>query len=118
MPEEKTEVKAVKQKSPKWVKLKPKEIEEKIVELAKEGNAPEKIGLILRDKHGIPSTRSAIDKKISQVLKETDIEFESEETKTNNKIRSLKSHIDKNKHDYSAQRTLTKKLWTLHSLKN
>ena len=105
-----------KKEKPSWIKLKPKEIEEKIIELAKEGSPPEKIGLILRDKHAVPKTRQIIEKKISEVLKEAGIEYRNEKVQLSKKIQVLKSHLEKNKHDNSAHRSLTKKLWTLNKL--
>ena len=35
-----------------------------------------------------------------------------------NKIEGLKSHIEKNKHDYPASRSLTKKLWALKRIES
>ena len=40
-----------------WTKFKPVEVEKIIVDLARQGIAPEKIGLILRDQHGIPKAK-------------------------------------------------------------
>ena len=97
---------------PDWIKTKPKELEKLVVDLAKKGNSPEKIGLILRDEHGIPKAK-LIGKKISQILKESKVKMPSEKEKINKNIEVLRSHISKNKHDYPAQRSLTKKLWAL-----
>jgi len=97
------------------IKIKPAEIEKKIVELAKEGAQPDKIGLILRDQHGVPKVK-LIDKKINQILKEAGIQVKPEKEIVEEKVATLKAHIEKNKHDYPAQRSLTKKLWTIHHL--
>ncbi|MBC7119337.1 MAG: 30S ribosomal protein S15, partial [Methanobacteriaceae archaeon] len=40
---------------PDWVEYSNEEIEELIIKLYKEGNPPSKIGIILRDQHGIPN---------------------------------------------------------------
>ncbi|MEK6967242.1 MAG: 30S ribosomal protein S15, partial [Nanoarchaeota archaeon] len=53
-----------------WVSYKPKEVELIILKLAKEGNAPSKIGMVLRDTYGIPDTELIIGKKITEVLVE------------------------------------------------
>jgi small subunit ribosomal protein S15 len=95
---------------PEWVSLKPSEIEKIVIDLAKQGETPAKIGLILRDKHGVPKTR-IINKKITQILKEAKISFKSDEEKTKEKIATLEKHISKNNHDYAAKRAFTKKLW-------
>ena len=57
-------------KSPDWVPLKEKEIENLILELHKEGNSTSRIGIILRDMHGVPGTKAAIGKKVSRILED------------------------------------------------
>ena len=98
-----------------WIKIKPEELEKIVVDLAKKGETPEKIGLILRDKHGIPKAK-LLGKKITQILKDKKIEFETKKQRTDKKIEKIKTHLKDNKHDYPAQRSLTKKLWDLHHL--
>ncbi len=99
--------------NPSWIKMKPKEIEELIINLAKEGHMPSRIGLILRDKHAIPKARTIISKTISEVLKEAKMNFSQEGKLIEKKISSLKSHIEKNKKDYTAKRAITKQMWNL-----
>ena len=65
------------EKKPSWIKLKPKEVEDLVVDLAKKGESPAKIGLILRDKHGIPKTK-VFGKKIKQILDQKGIEYKTE----------------------------------------
>ncbi len=98
-----------------WVKTKPEELEKIIVDLAKEGNSPAKIGLILRDKHGIPKTK-LLGKKITQILKDKKVDYITEKQILENKIESLKSHLGKNKHDASAKKSLNKRLWAFNKL--
>lgn len=88
-----------------WIKLKPAEVEKKILELAKEGLTSEKIGLVLRDKHGIPKAK-IFGKKITQILKENDLYEDSEYNHIGKKLDNLKKHLEKNRHDYSAKRSL------------
>jgi len=99
------------------VKIKPKELEKIVVELAKKGEKPVKIGLILRDKYGIPKAK-LLGKKITQILKENNIEYETPKQKVELRIEKIKKHLEKNKHDYPAKRSLTKKLWDLYHLKS
>lgn len=101
---------------PSWVKMKPAELEKIVVDLAKEGNSPAKIGLILRDKYGVPKAK-LIGKKISQILKENGVPIKGDEEIMNGKIAGLKSHTQKNKHDYSSTRALTRRLWDLYHIK-
>ncbi len=105
-------------KKPDWIKLKPNEIEKTIVDLANEGNSPAKIGLILRDKYGIPKVKSILNKKIEEILKAKNIKYPTETEGSEKKIKTLHSHIEANKHDYSAQKSLEKSLWHLKRLQN
>jgi small subunit ribosomal protein S15 len=100
---------------PSWVKIKPAELEEIVAELAKQGIPPAKIGLILRDKHGIPKSK-LLGKRITEILKNSKITFTTEKDTVDKKIDKLRNHITKNKHDYPASRSLTKQLWNLHYL--
>ncbi len=95
-----------------WVTAKPEEVKEKILELAKQGMPAEKIGLVLRDQHGIPKAK-LLGIKISKVLRAANIEVNSELVNNQKKIENLGKHAVKNKHDYKAQRSLVK-----HSAKN
>jgi small subunit ribosomal protein S15 len=62
--------KPVRAAAPDWVPMLPREIESKVVELAKEGKQPAVIGLILRDSYGVPSFQEVCGKKIQQILKD------------------------------------------------
>jgi small subunit ribosomal protein S15 len=97
---------------PDWLKMKPAEVEKIILELAKEGNSPEKIGLILRDKHGIPKAK-LLGKKITQILKENKIAFQTAKDNISGSIKNLERHIKTNKHDNTAKRSMAKKQWML-----
>jgi small subunit ribosomal protein S15 len=101
---------------PSWVKMKPAELEKIVVDLAKKGESPARIGLILRDKYGVPKAK-LLGKKITQILKENNLSWKNDEVVINEKISGLKSHTEKNKHDYSATRALTRRLWDLYHVK-
>ncbi len=96
-------------------KAKSEDIEKIVVELAHEGHSPAKIGLILRDMHGIPRVKSA-GKRITKILDEHHIEYEKEGDILNKKVENVKIHLKKNKHDYTAGRSLTKKLWRIQKV--
>ena len=102
-------------KSKALPKAKSTDIEKLIVQLADEGNSPAKIGLILRDQHGIPRVKSA-GKKITKILEENHIEFQVEKDILEKKVENIKDHLKKNKHDYTAGRSLTKKLWRIQKV--
>jgi small subunit ribosomal protein S15 len=98
---------APKAEKPYWLKLKEKDIEELIVDMAKQGFSSAKIGLVLRDTYGIPNTKIMIGKKIQQLLKEKGIKTEHEEKiRLEKKHEKLKSHFERNKGDKTAKRGL------------
>jgi small subunit ribosomal protein S15 len=82
-----------------------KDIEKLVVDLAKQGVTSEKIGLILRDKHGVKKAKFH-GKKISQILKENDLKTDADLINLQKKVETLKKHIIKNKHDYRTKRIL------------
>ncbi len=98
-----------------WTKMKQDEVEKIIVDLGKQGEKPAKIGMILRDKYGVPKTK-IYGKKICQILSEKGIKVEDEREAVSRKVEVLKVHIGKNKHDYNSFRALTKKLWVINKL--
>jgi len=100
---------------PNWLKTKPSEVEKIVVELGKKGHAPEEIGTILRDQHGIPKAK-LLGKRITKIMKENKIKMKPEKEKVEERIIKLKTHIEKNKHDYPAQRSLTKELWAIYHI--
>ena len=107
-----TEVKEAKTEKPEWVKMKPQELQQIVLDLHKQGNSPAKIGLILRDKHGIPKAK-LLGKKVSKIIKDSKQQPITEKAVFQEKIESLNKHIEKNKHDYSASRSLAKTLWAI-----
>jgi|SRR3989344_1404191 len=109
------EPKKIEEEKTSWIKTKPAELEKIIKELAEQGNSPAKIGLILRDKHGIPKAK-LLGKKITKILKDSNTKYVSDKEIVNDSIEKLKVHIGKNKHDYTASHSLSKKLWLSYRL--
>jgi len=101
------------EKKPEWVTMKPAELEKIVIELAKQGESPAKIGTILRDKHGVPKAK-LLGKKISKILEENKIEFKTENKALVENVKNLEEHKKKHKHDYTAARSIAKKLWILN----
>ena len=97
---------------PGWMKLKSSEVEKIILEFHRQGFPPAKIGLVLRDKHGIPKAK-IFGKRITKILKEKNERVKEEKEIIKQKIENLEKHITKNKKDYPAKRSLTKKLWVV-----
>ena len=88
-----------------WVKHKPAELEDIVAKLAKQGNAPAKIGLILRDTYGVPTVRIN-QARVSRILKARGLAPAIPEDLSQLLIRavSLDTHLQKNKADYTSYR--------------
>lgn len=106
--------KATKSK-PSWVKVKPEELEKIVVELAKNGESPSKIGIVLRDQHGVPKAKM-FGKKIVQILKENKVNYKTDKQIVEERAERLKKHSAKHKHDPCSSRALTKNLWAISRL--
>lgn len=65
--------KPVREAAPEWVPMLPREVESKVVELAKDGKQAAVIGLILRDSYGVPSVHEVTGKKIQQILADNNL---------------------------------------------
>jgi len=87
-------------------KLSSKEIESLIVEFANKGFSPSKIGLALKQDHGIPKVKYALS-KVSKVLKKHKLDKAPEELDNLiNKASKLRVHFKKNHKDQTAKRGL------------
>ena len=104
-----------KKSKPSWIKMKSADLEKIVVELGKKGEMPAKIGLILRDKYGVPKAK-LLGKEIVQILKEHGVEYKTEKKNLQNKIEKLKAHFSKHKHDYTSNKSLVKKTWAMHKM--
>ena len=89
-----------------WIRYGNKELELMIVKLAKEGNNPSQIGLILRDSYGIPSVKDALGKSILVVLKEKELapELPEDLLALIKKSVALDKHLEENGPDKTAKR--------------
>ncbi len=98
----------IRKKHPEWSSLNPREIEARIIELAKSEKSTSEIGMILRDQYAVPDVKIATDKKIFQILENNNIKFEMPED-LRNLIRTalkLRKHLDTNKKDLKNKRNL------------
>ena len=98
----------IRKKRPEWSSLNPREIEARIIELAKSEKSTSEIGMILRDQYAVPDVKIATDKKILQILENNNIKFEMPED-LRNLIRTalkLRKHLDTNKKDLKNKRNL------------
>ena len=69
-------------KHPEWSSLNPREVESRIIELAKTGKSTSEIGLILRDQYAVPDIKLATGKSITKILRANNIKQERTREKT------------------------------------
>ena len=90
-----------------WVTAKPEDVKSKIIELAKQGMTSEKIGLVLRDQHGIPRAK-LLGVRVKAVLLEAGLWQDGEHVALSAKVDKLSKHVAKHKHDYKGERSLVR----------
>ncbi len=97
------------EKHPEWSSLNPREIEGRIIELAKSEKTTSEIGMILRDQYAVPDVKVATGKTITKILEQNKITQEIPEDLQNliKTALKLKKHIDQNKKDFKTKRSLS-----------
>lgn len=93
---------------PEWLEMTEEEIVELIVKLHKEGQSTSQIGIILRDQYGIPSTKTVLGAKITDILKDNGTEFEYPEDLLNliKRAVNIREHLEENPKDLHSKRGL------------
>ncbi len=101
--------KPMRKTAPSWIRYGAKEIEMLIIKLAKEGHAPSKIGLILRDSYGIPLLKQITGKNITKLLKEKNLlpKLPEDVLALIKRSIAIRKHVEKNNKDETAKRGLT-----------
>ena len=91
----------VSKKLPSWCKYREEEVEPIIQSLAKQGNSQSIIGTALRDKYGIPLTKSITGQKIGKMLSNAKLSSDIPEDLRVllNKAEGLAKHLQRNKQD-------------------
>ncbi|MBN1861532.1 MAG: 30S ribosomal protein S15 [Candidatus Thermoplasmatota archaeon] len=99
----------LRKKHPEWSSLNPREIEGRIMELAKAEKTTSEIGMILRDQYAVPDVKIATGKTITQILKQNNITQEIPEDLQSliKTALKLKKHIDQNHKDSKTKRNLS-----------
>ncbi|MGY5874203.1 MAG: 30S ribosomal protein S15 [Candidatus Thorarchaeota archaeon] len=90
-----------KEKNAEWV-------ESKVIELAKAGNTPSMIGMVMRDQYGIPLIKVITGKSVLQILRENDLQRRVPEDLRNMIATAAKvrRHLEENKKDFVSKRAL------------
>ena len=93
---------------PEWVTYSDEEIEEMILKFNREGKSTSEIGIILRDQYGIPSTKTVLGAKITEILKDNGTEFEYPEDLLNliKRAVNIREHLEENPKDLHSKRGL------------
>ena len=93
---------------PKWSNTNKEEIENTIVQLASGGKGSSQIGMILRDRYGVPDVTLVTGKKIGQILKEKNVAPKVPEDIQSIilNVLDLNKHLLKNKKDVHNKRSL------------
>ena len=95
---------------PEWVEQIPEEIEELIVKLYRDGQSTSQIGITLRDQYGIPSTKTVLGEKITDILEKNGIVFDYPEDLLNliKRAVNIREHLEENPKDIHSKRGLIK----------
>jgi small subunit ribosomal protein S15 len=98
----------VSKRTPTWLRYGPEEVEAFVIKLAKEGQTPSRIGVTLRDQHGIPLVKHVTGKSILAILKEANLSPSAPEDLNNllAKANGLQRHLSKNGSDAVNRRSL------------
>ena len=96
-------------KTPEWVPYSSEEIENLVIEKAKEGLGSAQIGLILRDSYAIPSVKKITGNSITKIMHENDLGPKMPEDFLDlvRRASNLRKHLDSgNKKDKHSRRGL------------
>jgi small subunit ribosomal protein S15 len=101
-------VRPARNEAPSWSNTDKAAIEKLIVDLRKEGTSSSMIGLILRDRHGVPDVKMVTGKSIGDILVENKINSEIPEDLRDLMIKALglRKHLEDNKKDLHNKRQL------------
>ena len=91
---------------PSWVSYTSEEVEKLVVKHSKEGKSMSEIGMILRDKYGVPNAKAITNKSLGKIISENGLNKEIPEDLLNliRKLVAIQSHLEKNKKDQTAKR--------------
>jgi len=100
--------KPIRTEPPKWSNTNKEEIENTIQQLASGGKGSSEIGMILRDRYGVPDVTLVTGKKVGQILKEKNVAPKVPEDiqRIILNVLDLNKHLLKNKKDVHNKRSL------------
>jgi ribosomal protein S15P/S13E len=83
-------------------------VENTVLDLAKAGNSPSMIGLVLRDQYGVPLVKVVTGKPVSRILRDSSLQRKVPEDLRSliSKAAVMKRHLEANKTDFVTKRRL------------
>lgn len=101
--------KPMRTKAPAWSPLAPKEIENQVAALAREGKSTAAIGAYMRDQFGVPTVKTATHKRVSKILAEQNLAPRLPEEISNllKRVVNLQDHLARTDNDLHNGRALT-----------
>lgn len=101
-------VRPARNEAPAWSNTDKAAIEKIIVDLRKEGTSSSMIGLILRDRYGVPDVKMVTGKSVGDILVENKISSEIPEDLRDLMVKALglRKHLEDNKKDLHNKRQL------------
>jgi len=98
----------ISKKTPSWVKYTPEEVESLVLKLSREGNTASTIGMLMRDRYGVPLVKSITGKNIHEILVAAQQAGALPEDlgALVKKADDLRRHLEKNKKDHVNKRSL------------
>lgn len=98
----------VRKTPPTWLTIKKEEVEKLVLNLNGQNVSESQIGLILRDKYGVPDISQVTGKKVQKILKDSGVAPKVPEDLTNliKKAIGLRKHLDINPKDLHNKRAL------------
>jgi small subunit ribosomal protein S15 len=101
-------VRPYRKQAPSWSNSDPAAITKIILELRKDGASSSKIGLVLRDRYGVPDVKLATGKRLGTILRENKVASEIPEDLRDLMVKAigLRKHLSENKKDLHNKRQL------------
>ena len=101
--------KPLRNKTPSWSPLNPKEVAAQVATLAREGKSTSLVGAYMRDQFGVPDVRLSTGKNVLTILRENNLEPRLPEEISNllKRVVNLQDHLARTKNDLHNQRALT-----------
>jgi len=101
-------VRPYRNQAPAWSNADPAAITKIVLDLRKDGASSAKIGLVLRDRYGVPDVKLATGKRIGSILRENKVATEIPEDLRDlmGKALGMRKHLGENKRDLHNKRQL------------